>query len=278
MRLKFENELGAFEMSGGGNDSVRITGIKGLGVPAYERRTYASYDFDGAVESMRKLPVRVITVGGDISGGMSEAVRITKILSKPCKMTVICDEFERVINVTACDSQLDKKNKKYVKFALSLTCDDPYFYDSIPNEVGLYIRKKLISSDTTLPAMFSERTTSASIKIHSDRVVEPVITILGRKNPDETEGKIVIENKVTGAVFTLLYVPENEEIITIDVEKRTITSDVNGNLISYISDDSFLSDLVIDDRGAEFVTTGYGATGHISAYILYRNKFIEAIA
>ncbi|MEE0944882.1 MAG: hypothetical protein UIM24_05470 [Clostridia bacterium] len=277
MRLKFENELGTVEMSGGGDDSVRITGINGLGVPAYERRIYASYDFDGAVESMRRLPVRVITVGGDIIGGMSEAARITKILGMPCTMTVICDDFEREINVAACESQLEKKNKEYVKFALSLTCDDPYFYDSVPTEVGLYIREKLISADITLPAMFSKRTTNASVTVHSDREVEPVITILGKRNPDETEGKIVIENKITGTVFTLLYVPEEDELITIDIAKRTITSDINGNLISHISDDSFLSDLVIDDRGAEFVTTGYGATGHISAYIVYRNKYIEAI-
>lgn len=277
MRLKFENNLGIIEMSGGGDDLIRVTSIGGLGVPAYERRTYASYDFDGAVESMRRLSVRTITVGGDITGGISEAVRLTKILSRPCKMTIYGSDFEREINVAACEPRLEQKNKSFVKFALSLTCDDPYFYDAVPTEVGLYVRQKLISSDTTLPAMFSQRTNSASINIRGDRDIEPIITILGKRNSTETEGKIVIENKVTGAVFTLQYVPEDEEIITIDVSKRTITSDINGNLISYITDDSYLSDLVIGDEGAEFLTTGYGATGNISAYIKYQNKYLEAI-
>ncbi len=277
MRLIFENELGTVEMSGGGEDSIRITSIGGLGVPSYERRTYTSYDFDGAVESMRRLPPRTVTVGGDILGGRSAVAHILKVLSSPCKMIISCDDFEREIRVCACQAELSDKNKAFTRFALSLTCDDPYFYDAKETRVGLYVREKLINAQTELPAMFTKRTTSASIRITSDRDVEPTILILGSRNPDETEGRIVIENKLTGAVFTLLYVPENDEIITIDISKRTITSDINGNLIGYISDDSFLSDLVIGNEGAEFVTTGYGATGNVSAYIIYQNKYLEAI-
>lgn len=277
MRLEFKNRLGTISMSGGGEDNVRITGISGLGVPQYERRTYSSYDFDGIMESMKRFPARNITVSGDIKGTVYDAAEIARILSEPSEMKIVSDSFVRIISVNACDVQFTKKSDAFVKFAMSAVCDDPYFYDSDYHEVGLYKREALIDSDTVLPAMFSKRTSSASIKITSHRDVEPIITILGKRNPDETEGKIVIKNRLTGAEFVLLYVPDNDEIITIDVSKRTIKSDKNGNLIGFISDDSFLSDLIIGEQGAEFVTTGYGAAGNIDAYIKYKNKYIEAM-
>lgn len=277
MRLKFENKLGTVEMSGGGNDAIRITGISGLGVPAYERRTFTSYDFDGSVESVRRLPARLITVGGDILGDAYAVSDMLRVLSEPCTMTIISPDFERIVYVSACEAAIKEKNKTFTGFALSLTCDDPYFYDAEATETGLYVREKLITSETTLPAMFCKRETRTSIYVSGDRDIEPVITIMGNRNFDETEGRIVIENKLTGAVFTLLYVPETGEIITVDVLKRTITSDINGNIIGCISDDSFLSELVIGQEGAVFVTTGYGAAGNIGAYISYRNKHLEAI-
>ena len=73
MELRFENELGNIVMSGGGSGEIRITSINGLGVPAYERRLLTSYDFDGAAESARRMPVRSITVSGDLTGGREQA-------------------------------------------------------------------------------------------------------------------------------------------------------------------------------------------------------------
>ena len=276
MRLTFENALGKAEMSGGGESGIRITAVSGLGMPSYERRTLTSYDFDGAVESARKIPQRSIVVGGDIIGGTRKAQKLLKLLSEPCRMVVSCDSFEREIAVSACEAEFTEQNGVYTKFALALTCDDPYFYNAEPTQVGLYEKEKLITDETVLPAVFSIRKTSAKIDLCSDREIEATFVILGKRIPDETEGKIVIENLTTGAVFTLLYVPSDGEIITIDMAERTITSDINGNLIEYISDDSFLSDLVIAKDGAELTAIGYGATGDISAYIIYRNKFIEA--
>ena len=277
MKLVYENELGRAELFGGGDNNIRISGIDGLCVPPYERRGYTSFDFDGAVESGRHITRRAVTVGGDIKASVREAADFLKIFSEPGKLKIFTKEFEREINVSACEAEYTNKNNGYIKFALSLVCDDPYFYDAEETRLGLYVREKLIDGGAVFPFMFSRRTTSASLPVKSDREIEPTIIILGSSRKGDGEGRIVIENILTGAIFTLNYVPKEDEIITLDIKERTITSNLNGNLIACISDDSFMSDLVIGKNGAQFVTTGYGATGYITAYVIYRNKFLEAM-
>ncbi len=277
MKLVYENALGRAELFGGGDNNIRISGIDGLCVPPYERRGYTSFDFDGAVESGRHITRRTVTVGGDIKASVREAAEFLKVFSEPGKLKILTEEVEREINVAACDAEYENKNNGYIKFALSLVCDDPYFYDAEETRLGLYVREKLIDGEAVFPATFSRRTTSASIAVKTDREIEPTIIILGSSRNGDGEGRIVIENILTGAIFTLNYVPEEDEIITLDIKERTIISNLNGNLISYISDDSFMSDLVIGKNGAQFVTTGYGATGYITAYVIYRNKFLEAM-
>ncbi len=276
MELIFKNSLGEKTLSGMGRDSIGITEIKGLGVPSYERQCYTSYDFDGAVESARRIPQRNITISGDIRGTKEDVSDFLKLMSEPFSLTVKTDSFNRSITVSSSNCQTTKVSKNITKFALSLVCDDPYFYDDKDTKVPLYEREELLSNETILPSMFSRRTASASLNVTSDRIIEPVIIITGRKNESEEEGRIVILNKLTGAEFTLLYTPEENEIITVDVKKRRITSDKNGNIISSISQDSFMSDLEIGKSGAVFELAGYGSAGNISAYIIYKNCYLEA--
>lgn len=277
MKLIFENELGKAELFGGGDEKIRITAIEGLGVPSYERRSHTSFDFDGAVESGRHFTRRNIVVSGDIRATAREASDFIKLFSESGGLRIVTDSFDREITVSSCESEYQSTNNGYVKFVLSFTCDDPYFYDSQESKTGLYVRERLIDGETSFPALFSRRTTGASIAIKSDRDIEPTIIILGGERVDDGEGKIVIENILTGAIFTLNYVPERDEVITINVRERSIKSSLVGNLVGYISDDSFLSDLTVSKFGAQFVTTGYGATGNVTAYILYKNKYLEAM-
>ncbi len=277
MKIIFENELGRVELSGGGDSDIRITDIKGHGIPCYDRRAITSFDFDGAVETGRRIPQRSIVVGGDAKGNSAKACRLFKILSEPCRMEIITADFAREIEVNSCEAEFNPQNGIYTRFALALSCDDPYFYDAEAIRVGLYAKENLITDETVLPAMFSSRTAGATITPTGDCDIEAEFVILGQRIEGEEDGEIVIENLTTGKVFRLLYVPEDGELITIDMTKRTITSDINGSLIEYISDDSFLSDLVIDKSGAELSVIGFGATGQMQARLVYKNKYIEAM-
>jgi len=278
MKLIFKNSLGEKTLCGMGSDSIGITDIRGLSVPTYERQCYSSYDFDGAVESARRIPQRNITISGDIKGTARDVSDFLKLMSEPFKMTVETDNFKRSITVSAANSNISKVSKNITKFALSLVCDDPYFYDTEDTKVPLFYREELLTNETVLPSMFSRRTASASLNVTSDRIIEPKIIITGKKIESDEDGRIVIENKLTGAEFTLLYTPEENEIITVDVKKRSITSDKNGNIISSITKDSYMSDLEIDKNGAVFSLTGYGSATNISAYIIYKNCYLEATA
>ncbi len=277
MKLIFKNSLGEKTLSGTGENGIGITDVKGLGVPSYERQCYTSYDFDGAIESARRIPQRNITISGDIRGTNEDVRDFLKLLSEPFSLTVETDSFKRSITVSGATAQTAKVSKNITKFALSLVCDDPYFYDNEDTKVPLFVREELLTRETVLPAMFSKRTASASLNVTSDRIIEPEIIITGKKSESEEDGRIVILNKLTGREFTLLYTPEENEIITVDVKNRKITSDKNGNILSCITKDSFMSDLEIGKSGAVFELAGYGSATNISAYIIYKNCYLEAI-
>lgn len=275
MELRFENELGNFVIEGGGDAQIRLTKISGIGVQSYERLLLTSYDFDGAAESARRFPARSIVVGGDMLGGSRRAADIMRILSEPCTMTISGAGIERGIQISAAEAEFGAKNGPYIKFALSLLCNTPYFYDTQETVCGLFVRTKLINAQTVLPAVFSTRENEAELTFKGDRAIEPIIEILGGE-AKEGDGSIVIENLTNGKSFTINYVPQKDERITIDVANRTITSDIGGNIIKYISDDSFMSDLEIEEDRTLLRAIGYGATGTMSAYIRYKNKYIEA--
>ena len=277
MELILQNDTGSINMSGSAGCDIRITSITGLGALSYERRLLTSYDFDGAIESGRRMPVRSISISGDLTGGVSRAAQLSRFCSEPFKLIIITTRFQREINVNSCEIVFSDKNRAFIKFAMSLSCDDPYFYDANETKVGLYYIEKLISDKTVLPAVFSERVNQNTITVSGDRSIEPIITILGGIRNSGQSGEIVIENLSTDKTFTLAYTPQQDELITIDVSKRTIKSSINGNIIEKITDDSFLSDLELPVGDTLLKTMNYGSAGEIGAYIIYKNKYIEAL-
>lgn len=275
MKLIFENAQGKIEMSGGGNGIWRLCKINGTGMPLCERQLLCSYDFDGARQNAKRLIPRNIAISGDVKGDGDTASELMRILCEACTLTICGDKKSRAATVNAAEASFEKKGGGYMKFVLSLTCDDPYFYDTNETVCGLYVRRKLIDDKTVLPAVFSARENEAQIEISGDRAVEPIIE-LSCTDRGSGDGYIVIENLTTCKKFRLDYIPQKDERITIDVGKCTIVSDISGNIIRYLSDDSFMSDLVLDCGRMHIRTVGYGAAGRLSAYLRYKNKYIEA--
>ncbi len=277
MLLTFTNELGCVTMSGAGGGEIGILSISGLCAPEPERQLISSYDFDGVHECATRLPSRIIGIKGDIFGNATTRARLSRVLSEPCRLDIAGMDFERMINIRSAELAFSERLGAYTSFSLALTCDDPYFYDAADIEKGLFVREKLLSTSTVLPAVFSTRLSSVDINITGDRPAEPVITILGGAPTEADEGKIIIENLTSGKKFTLVYTPAEGELITVDVRSRTIISSVNGNIMTHISDDSFLADLVLAKGANTLKTTAVGATGYIYAYVSYKNRYVEAI-
>ena len=172
MKLIFKNSLGEKTLSGAGDCSIGITQIDGLGVPSYERQCYTSYDFDGAIESARRIPQRNITVSGDICGTNEDVRDFLRLLSEPFYMTVETEAFKRSAKVSSASANTKKVSRNITKFALSLVLDDPYFYDDKDIIVPLYEREELLTRALVLPSMFSKRTASVSLKVTTDRIIE----------------------------------------------------------------------------------------------------------
>ncbi|MDO4618449.1 MAG: phage tail family protein [Clostridia bacterium] len=277
MNIIIKNIHGERVLTGDGGGNIGITKISGISNPPYEIKKYTSFDFDGAIESARRIPSRGITLAGDIKGDTKAVKEFLKILSDPFDMIVIGDD-EREIRIASANCEINKIEKNISKFVISCIADDPYFYDSDETKVALFEREELVDKNLTLPSMFSKRTATAGIKVNSDRIIEPKIVITGKNTESQEDGRIVIINEKTKAEFVLLYTPEENEIITVDVKQRQITSDKNGNIISSMTLDSFMSDLEIGTEGATFSLVGYGKASNISAYIIYKNCYLEAIA
>ena len=149
MKLIFKNSLGEKILSGTGEGPFGITEISGLGIVPYERQCYTSYDFDGTIESARRIPGRNITIAGDIKGTSRDVKDFLKLMSEPFSMTVEEDGVKRTAYVSMATSKTSRVSENITKFALSLVLDDPYFYDEEETKVALFVREKLLSKKVT---------------------------------------------------------------------------------------------------------------------------------
>lgn len=275
MELKIENESDSIIMSGGGDARIRLTKLNGVGIIPPARKVITSYDFDGAAETSRHYLQRTIGIAGDTD--RENMLKLMHILSHPNILTITSNNISRRIYINQADVTVLEKSAEYIPFAAVLTADDPYFYDDEETERGIFTREKLLTSQTVLPAIFSKRTCDADIVISGDDMIEPIYEITAGESRQGDTGSIVIENETKGISFTLLYIPEKNEVITIDTKNRKITSSVSGNIINCLTDDSFLDDLVLDIGTNKIKGIGHGASGDVSIVVKYRNKYCEAL-
>ena len=74
-----------------------------------------------------------------------------------------------------------------------------------------------------------------------------------------------------------------DETVTIDIPNRTITSDQpsdenqNGNLINYISDDTFLSAFQLSLGTNHIKAVDHNQSANFDVVCEYSNKYIEAV-
>ena len=281
MTLTYKNELGTVTMQGGGSTSpLRVTAIEGLGLVAREYNTAVYSGYDGQETFDSRAVARSITIALEIIG--------TNILSE---LRNVRDVFSQSGTLYIKDTDLDRRikcNQIYLPdvtrvlkgqistFVVQFTCDSPYFEDAADTSVPLYGRTKLLSSPFTLPCAFGEIVAGANIEIVGNVSVEPIITMY---YPDALEGveTITITNQTTGKSIVLNYTPADDDTVTIDVRNRKITSSQNGNIISCLSNNTFLGDFVFK-RGINIISVDMGdVTSGFTIECQYNNLYNEAV-
>ena len=124
--------------------------------------------------------------------------------------------------------------------------------------------------------MFGEIALGGKIEIKGTISVEPVITVY---YPTEIEGSesIILTNDTTGKSVQLDYAPTAEETITIDIKNRKVVSNISGNIINHLSDDTFLGDFVLV-RGVNVISVNVGdVTSDFTIECRYNNLYSQAV-
>lgn len=286
MYIVYENELGRINLNGG---VWRIKEIEGLGLAEKNVSviTYPGADGQELLESVTTS--RIITMSGDIlrkGEPPAEIKRAIRILNKQGVLKIQAGGRKRKISCRCSlfSAPQSDRNAVFQQFVLQLTADCPYFEDFEAKKYSLFSREDKVSGSFTLPCVFTERISSVQLINSGDTSAVPRIFIVCEKDGEDSENYgIEIINHTTGQTFTLLYQMSCGEEICVDFENRTVKSNIEaaenngGNLIIYMSQDTFLSDFSLCEGVNILETKSLDASCKTSAFCEYSNKYIEAV-
>ncbi len=281
LTITYKDELGTVTMQGGGCDCpLRITAIEGLGLVAREYNSAVYSGYDGQQTLGSRAAARSITLALEVqSRNAAECVRdALRVFGQSGMLYIKNEDLDRRIYCS--QVQIPDVTRvlrgNIATFAVQFVCDNPFFEDADDTVVPLYRRTKLLKSPFVLPAVFGEIVLGGNIEIKGTTSVEPVISIYYPKALEGVES-IILTNQTTGKSVQLDYAPCANETVTIDIKNRKVDSSLNGNLINYLTKDTFLGDFVLA-RGKNIISVNVGdVTSGFTIECKYNNLYSEAV-
>ncbi len=242
-KIYFENTQGRVEMFLGGAGPVRVTALSGLGNPEKRYSTVTFAGKSGQKTLSATTLARTIIISGDIvAAGREHTEMMLKVLDEPGTLVLDFGNKKRKTYCNQVDFSIGARHGNYTSFVLTLTADSAYFTDVDATEMAIFNRDNLIYGDIIFPCTFTRKYTEAIAENFGEVNVEPVISIYNyHDSENEESGEIVVENLTTGQKIKLETGMSENEIITIDIQDRKVTSTRRGNITKYISDDTFLN-------------------------------------
>ena len=279
MTFTFENEMGIFKLFGSGRNGFLVCSVSGLEPVEHTRSVKTYIGEDGCFEDSSQYVQRIITLSCDMRLDENSKRKIRnamRVLSRKCKLIIESDDSKRQITVNSATLTFGKKYPNFQTFVIQLTCDYPHFCDIYPTECTVFKKNKLLTSQSTLPALFSTRISGCVVDNMGDLKIYPVITI--KKNDDIIrENEIVIENKTIDKSIILNKAMVKDEIVTVDIKNRTITSSVYGNILGTLGQYSSLSEFWCECDENEINVFLDGAQTGMEIQVSYFNEYLEAI-
>ncbi len=273
MNMIYENDFGKVIMSGDGKTGFSVIDIDGNELLAKERTLCHFNNKDGYDENTSFFGQRVITVSGDITKeNISLIQNAIKVFSRPGTLKIQTGENSYQIFVNDCTFKTLSKNTMFKTFCVQMTCDFPHFTDTNDRVAGVYKRHNLITSDTYLPATFTERVVGGTVNNSGDIIAEPTVTIKCLIS-DSQSGDITIENRTTGKKIVINHTVSEGEVITVDIPERRILSNISGDITNQLSPEYYLCDMFLE-CGDNFIDV-YLPDGNrnCEAYLTYRNLY-----
>ena len=305
LRISYENTIGKLQLGGGRDTHIwRVLEADGLGLAAKQFNAVAYPTEIGQRTLSETINARTITLKCDIrspKGAQYEIARALRILNRPGTLTIHSGITKRKINARCAAAEQGERHGGYHVFVMQFLCDYPYFEDTCHTNVPVFRRENLIGAPRTaasghplslgqfeLPYMFSRRTTSANVINLGDVDTEPVIHIhiQGSLFPDAGRN-IKITNTATNQTLELdldAYITAElakgrsitEDEITLNIPERTVYNKYGENLISTLSNDSFLSDFWLE-CGSNIIEADNTVSTMCVVECEFSNKYIEAV-
>ncbi|MBE7053744.1 MAG: hypothetical protein E7391_05645 [Ruminococcaceae bacterium] len=281
MHLIYENKYGIVSM-GNTSDRWRIIDIKGLNLTdkTYSVIRYAA--FGGQETVYTSSDARIITVSGDVySENLKEEMeRALRIFNEEGSLSVISKDKQRLIKCSRITFNEVERMGSYLKFTLQFICDNPYFFDLFPTVTGVFDTTGLLKTSFTLPCTFSTRNNKRYIVNQGDINTEPIFKIYLQNEAELQQGDergYKITNLTTNQMIWLKYQLCEGEVVTIDIPGRSIESNIYGNIIINISDDTFLNDFTLQ-KGENLISVlNYNANETVKVECIYDNMYVEAV-
>lgn len=279
-QLIFQNEEGTLRIGGGSAEAWRMTELSGLGLPTRNLQTAALSAEAGQRVFGERKNARLITLAGDVyPKGMALEARLSgaiRILDKPGWLIVKTKMKNRKIWARCSSLEFGKRIGVYREFQMQFYCESPYFEESKSISAALYKRERKLKKSFTLPCVMSERVSKGTVINSGDVVTEPIFEIYFAADGTENEtGNIELKNHRNGISLKLSYVGGANETVTVDIPKRRIYNSNGDSLLYALSDDSFLSEFVLEKGENELEVVNHASRG-VCVSCRFEQKYLEA--
>ena len=264
-------------MHGGGGKGFNITSISGLSLPENDVATVRYPNVAGQIVTKSNPMERIITISADVKDENGKYIsEAAAIFSKKGMIYITSFGKTKKIEARCVSFEPNKRKGAYVPVTIQFCADDPYFCDIYETKVQIFNRFGVLSSPFVLGCMLSERRTKRDIINRGDVPIEPVFEITSEIGTACPEG-ISIKNITSGKTILLNTDILQGETITVDIEKRKITSNVRGNIILCLDQYSSLSDFYIDRGISTIEVDATDSNGTIFVSCSFNNRYISVL-
>ncbi len=278
MKLYYENSIGRVSFGFGGEE-INVLALEGLGIVNSKYKTVSYLSRDGEYTFDEHAGARCISISCDICASNMRISKILGILSSPGWLFMSFGEKHRRIYCRRTAVSEASRYGKYMRFVFQLTADMPYFESVYSKKADIYHIIKLIGPAFYFPTMLGKTVDTASIMNLGDKKCEPVLYIINNsilKSGSAGKG-IEIKNKTNGAFLKLGTNTLKNEIITIDIPNRTIESNLRGNMLYCISEDTYLNSFVFDTGVNTISVANHNTNEKITVAAEFFPRYAEAV-
>lgn len=240
--FEYKNSIGTLLIGGGKNAVWNATDITGLGLVDKNITTVTFKGEHGRLTTDSVLKERTITISGDIISDdiTGEISRAVSILSREGDIVI---NGYRLIHCEGVSFPDPKRVGRIAKFTIQFICDQPYFSETDEICVPVLGVNDYLAEDFILPMVFSTITTRGQVDVKGEEKTAPVIYITNLG--DEVHNSVTLLNESTEKSISLNYFPEKYEVVEIDIDKRSVTGSVAGEILYCLAPETRLSEFYL---------------------------------